>query len=67
MNQNRGYNNQLNGTYTYRVGPINRKRQIIDSMMDSLHTQMLDYIDQAVDKSDLSEAKELISWVMQKQ
>lgn len=63
----KSYNNQIHGTYTYRIGSINRKRQIIDAMMDSLHTQQLEYIDAAVETSDLSDAKELISWIMQKQ
>lgn len=63
----KGYNNQMYGTYTYRVGSISRKRQIIDRMMNDLHTQQLDFIDQAVDASDLSDAKALISWIMQKQ
>jgi hypothetical protein len=63
----KGYNNQMYGTYTYRVGSISRKRQIIDRMMNDLHTQQLDFIDAAVDQSDLSDAKALISWIMQKQ
>ncbi len=63
----KSYNNQLHGTYSYRVGSISRKRQIIDRMMNDLHTQQLDFIDAAVDQSDLSDAKTVIDHIMQKQ
>ena len=43
-----------------------RKRQTLDRIIDDLHTQQLDMIDEAVDRSDLSQAKELISWIMNK-
>jgi hypothetical protein len=46
----------------YRVS-MNRKRQIIDATLDELHTLQLDMIDQAVEYSDLQEAKELIDWI----
>lgn len=52
--------------YRQRVGSISRKRQIIDHMMADLHTQMLDFIDAAVDSSDLSDAKTVIDYIMQK-
>jgi hypothetical protein len=63
----KSYNNQIHGTYTYRVGSINRKRQIIDAMMNDLHGQQLDFIDAAVDTSDLADAKMVIDYIMQKQ
>ena len=50
MNQNNGW----------------RKRQIIDAMLDELHTQQLDLIDEAVEMSDLSDAKAVIEFIMQK-
>jgi hypothetical protein len=46
----------------YRVS-MNRKRQIIDATLDELHTLQLNLIDEAVDCSDLREAKELIDWI----
>ena len=45
---------------------FNRKRQIIDRQVDELHTMQLDMIDQAVDASDLREAKEIIEWIRSK-
>jgi hypothetical protein len=36
-------------------------------MMNDLHTQQLDFIDAAVDSSDLSDAKTVIAHIMQKQ
>jgi len=46
----------------YRVS-MNRKRQIIDATLDELHNMQLAMIDQAVEYSDLQEAKELIDWI----
>ena len=45
---------------------FNRKRQIIDRQVDELHTMQLDMIDQAVELSDLREAKEIIEWIRSK-
>jgi hypothetical protein len=42
---------------------FNRKRQIIDVTLDELHNLQLDMIDQAVDRSDLREAREIIDWI----
>jgi hypothetical protein len=44
-----------------------RKRQTINRVLDDLHTQQLDFIDAAVDQSDLSDAKTIIAHIMQKQ
>ena len=46
----------------YRIS-MNRKRQIIDATLDELHTIQLDMIDQAVEYSDLSQARELIEYI----
>jgi glutathionylspermidine synthase len=48
----------------YRV-TMNRKRQIIDAMVDELHTIQLDMIDDAVKYSDLAQAKEIIDYIRQ--
>lgn len=48
----------------YRVS-MNRKRQIIDAMVDELHTIQLDMIDDAVKYSDLAQAKEIIDYIRQ--
>ena len=63
-NERPNYQNSLRWTQPYSLG--SRKRQIIDRMMDDLHGQMLDFIDQAVEASDLSDAKEVIEWIMKK-
>ena len=42
---------------------MNRKRQIIDAMVDELHTIQLDMIDQAVEYSDLAKANEIIDYI----
>ena len=42
---------------------MNRKRQIIDAVINNLHNTQLDMINEAVDRSDLREAKELIDWI----
>jgi hypothetical protein len=43
---------------------MSRKRQIINHIVDDLHTMQLDMIDQAVDYSDLQEAKQVIQSIM---
>ncbi len=48
----------------YRVS-MNRKRQVIDAMVDELHTIQLDMIDEAVKYSDLAQAKEIIDYIRQ--
>lgn len=42
---------------------FNRKRQIIDAQLNELHQMQLDMIDQAVDYSDLAQARELIEYI----
>lgn len=42
---------------------FNRKRQIIDRQLDELHNMQLDMINQAVEYSDLRDAKEVIDWI----
>lgn len=44
---------------------LNRKRQIIDAQLDELHTIQLDMIDQAVELSDLEQARNLIDYIRQ--
>ena len=46
----------------YRVS-MNRKRQIIDQQLDELHNMQLAMIDQAVEASDLRDARELIEYI----
>ncbi len=48
----------------YRVS-MNRKRQIIDAMVNDLHEQYFDMIDEAVKYSDMTQAREVIDYIRQ--
>ncbi len=61
MNYNQ-WNTQPYRRITYKVN----NRVVIDQLLDDLHTIQLDYIDEAVDKSDLSDAKAVIQWIKEK-
>jgi hypothetical protein len=56
--------------WTQAYGPIKssgwRKRQVINEAVAHLHNLQLDMIDEVVDKSDLSQAKELIDYIKNK-
>jgi len=55
------FNTFRNAKYTVRyASKLSRKRQIIDTIVDELHTAQLAMIDLAVEQSDLSQAKEVI-------
>jgi hypothetical protein len=47
----------------YKSVTMSRKRQIINAQLNELHTMQLDMIDQAVEYSDLRDAKEVIDWI----
>jgi hypothetical protein len=42
---------------------LNRKRQIINATLNELHSIQLDMIDEAVEYSDMSEAREVINYI----
>lgn len=65
-NERPNYQNSLRWTQPYSLSTGSRKRQIINRMMADLHAQQLDMIDAAVEASDLSDAKEVIDWIMKK-
>lgn len=44
-----------------------RKRQILQSTLNELHETQLQMIDEAVERSDLSQAKELIEYIRNKE
>jgi hypothetical protein len=44
----------------------NLKTVVVAMHLNYLHTIQLDMIDEAVEKSDLSEAKDVISYIMEK-
>ena len=61
------YQNSLRWSQSYGTGASGwRKRQIINAMMDDLHTQQMAMIDAAVEASDMADAKQVIEWIMQK-
>lgn len=55
------FNSFRNAKFTvHYASKLNRKRQIVNKLMDELHNSQLDMIDMAVEKSDLSQAKDVI-------
>lgn len=54
--------NQPYSRITYKVN----NRVVIDSLLNELHTMQLDYIDEALEKSDLKEANEVIDYIKAK-
>lgn len=49
--------------YRNQVYSLSRKRQIIDATLNELHDMQLDMIDQAVELSDLAQAREVIDYI----
>lgn len=45
---------------------VQSKKVIIDDFVNTLHDMQLEFIDEAVDKSDLREANEVIKYIMEK-
>ena len=52
--------------YSVRYTGLNRKRQVIDAIVNELHTMQLDMVDQAVEHSNLEQAKEVIKFIKEK-
>ena len=65
-NERPNYQNSIRWNQPYSLSTGNRKRQIINAMMDDLHNQQLAMIDAAVEASDMADAKQVIEWIMQK-
>ena len=58
--------------WTQAYGPLQkttgwRKRQIVNQFVNELHNMQLDMIDEATDRSDLSQAKEIIDYIRNKE
>ena len=47
---------------TYKVN----NRVVIDKLLNDLHSMQLDYIDEALEKSDLSQANDIINMIRSK-
>lgn len=70
MNKNErpNYQNSLrwNQPYSMTVSTGWRKRQIVEQTLNELHETQLQMIDEALEKSDLREAKEVIDYIKNK-
>lgn len=68
MNKNErpNYQNSLRWNQPYAVAYGWRKRQIVEQTLNELHETQLQMIDEAVEQSDLSQAKELIDYIRNK-
>jgi hypothetical protein len=47
----------------YKSITIRARGQIIDQLLNDLHTDQLDMIDRAVEQSDLSQARDIIAHI----
>ena len=55
-----------NITYSIRLGVLNRKRQVIDQVLNDLHTMQMDMIESAVqirEGQGFPEASEVINYI----
>lgn len=56
-----------NYRYVFRwTQPYSHTRPTIDKLLNELHTTQLDMIDEALEKSDLQQAKEVIDYIKNK-
>lgn len=59
----------MNRKYDYSIKwnqPYEPRKLLIQQTLNTLHSYQLDMIDEAVEKSDLSQAKELIDYIKNK-
>jgi hypothetical protein len=47
----------------YKSQSLNRKRHVVDSMMEELHNQYFDMIERALEHSDMRQARDVIEYV----
>lgn len=47
----------------YKSQSLNRKRHVVDSMLEELHNQYFDMIERALEHSDMRDAREVIKYV----
>lgn len=60
------YYNSIRWNQPYNVSVGWRKRKIIENTLNELHETQLQMIDEAVESSDLSQAKEVIEYIKNK-
>lgn len=47
----------------YKAQSLNRKRHIVDAMLEDLHEQYFTMIERALEHSDMSQARDVIEYV----
>jgi uncharacterized protein YlxP (DUF503 family) len=47
----------------YKSQSLNRKRHVVDSIMEELHNQYFDMIERALEHSDMRQARDVIEYV----
>jgi hypothetical protein len=57
--------NEFNSGY-YKSQTISYRGQIISQLLNDLHTQQEQMIEQALEYSDLQQAKDVIAWIKYK-
>ena len=69
-NERPNYQNSIRWNQPYSISVTGakgwRKRQIVDQTLNELHEQQLQMIDEAVEMSDLRQAKEIIEYIRNK-
>jgi len=51
------------GPRYYKSVSLNRKRHVVDTMLEELHEQYFDMIERALAHSDMRQARDLIEYV----
>jgi hypothetical protein len=57
--------NEFNSGY-YKSQTISYRGQVISQLLNDLHTQQEQMIEQALEYSDLQQAKDVIAWIKDK-
>ena len=47
----------------YQTPSLNRKRQIIDNLLEDLHGQYFDMVERALEHSDMQQSRDIIDYV----
>ena len=47
----------------YKRVSLNRKRHVVDAMLEDLHNQYFDMIERALEHSDMRQARDVIKYV----
>ena len=47
----------------YQTPSLNRKRQVIDNLLEDLHGQYFDMVERALEHSDMQQSRDIIDYV----